>query len=71
VTLKSGTIPPTGTVTFKKGAKVLGTASVGANGVAVVTISTLKAGTNSITADYAGDASDNASKSSAVTVTIT
>jgi hypothetical protein len=71
VTLKSGTIPPSGTVTFKKGAKVLGTGTVGENGEAVLIISTLKAGTNSITADYAGDASDNASKSIAVTVTIT
>jgi hypothetical protein len=71
VTLKSGTIPPTGTVTFKEGAKVLGTATVGANGEAILMISTLKAGTNSITADYAGDSSDKASKSSAVKVTIT
>jgi hypothetical protein len=31
----------------------------------------LKAGTNSVIADYAGDSSDKASKSSAVTVTIT
>jgi hypothetical protein len=71
VTLKSGTIPPTGTVTFKEGAKVLGTATVGVNGEAILIISTLKAGTNSVIADYAGDSSDKASKSSAVTVTIT
>jgi hypothetical protein len=71
VTLTSGTIPPNGTVTFKDGAKVLGTATVRANGEAILKISTLKAGTNSITAGYAGDSSDKASTSSAVTVTIT
>jgi hypothetical protein len=71
VTLTSGTIPPNGTVTFKEGAKVLGTATVRANGEAILKISTLKAGTNSITADYAGDSSDKASTSSAVTVSIT
>ena len=71
VTRKSGTIPPTGTVTFKKGATVLGTASVGANGEAILMISTLKAGSNLITAVYAGDSTDKTSKSSAVTVTIT
>lgn len=67
----SGTIAPAGTVFFNAGAKVLGTAIVDANGAAVLTISTLKPGTYSIKAHYAGDASDKASESNAVSVTIT
>ena len=49
----------------------MGTAIVDANGAAVLTISTLKPGTYSIKAHYAGDASDKASESNAVSVTIT
>jgi hypothetical protein len=70
VKLKSGTIHPAGKVTFKAGATVLGTGTVGSNGEAVLKITTLKAGKTSIAADYAGDSTDKASASNVVTVTI-
>jgi Bacterial Ig-like domain (group 3)/Autotransporter beta-domain len=50
---ESGT--PTGTVTFKDGATVLGTGTLNGSGQAQFSISTLAAGGHSITATYAGD----------------
>jgi hypothetical protein len=47
---------PTGTVTFRDGAKVLGTAKVHADGTAHLEVSTLAAGSHGITARYEGDA---------------
>ncbi|WP_160115108.1 Ig-like domain repeat protein [Bryocella elongata] len=49
---------PTGTVTFTDGASNLGTASVGANGTAVLTGVTFTAGNHSLVASYSGDATD-------------
>jgi len=46
---------PTGTVTFKDGNMVLGTASVGAGGTAMFTTSFAAAGGHAITAVYSGD----------------
>ncbi len=46
---------PTGTVTFMDGASRLGTATLNAQGVATLTVATLPAGANTITAAYAGD----------------
>ena len=63
---------PGGTVTFydqSVGAQ-LGTAPMGANGQAVLTISTIGPGVHSITASYAGSPGFIASASNAVTVTI-
>ena len=63
---------PTGTVTFydqSVGAQ-LGTAPMGANGQAVLTISTIGPGVHSITASYGGDPGFLPSASNAVTVTI-
>jgi Bacterial Ig-like domain (group 3)/Beta-propeller repeat len=58
--------PPDGeTVTFKKGTTVLGTGTL-SGGSASFTTSTLKAGTNSITAAYGGDSNFNGSTSKAV-----
>jgi hypothetical protein len=56
-------------VTFYNGTSAIGTASVNAAGVAAVT-STLSAGTYSIAADYAGDATHAASKSAATSLTV-
>jgi len=63
---------PTGTVTFydqSVGAQ-LGTAPMGANGQAVLTISTIGPGVHSITASYGGGPGFLPSASNAVTVTI-
>ncbi|MGO8720673.1 MAG: beta strand repeat-containing protein [Acidobacteriaceae bacterium] len=46
---------PTGTVTFMSGSTSLGTASLNAQGVATLAVTTLPAGSNTITATYAGD----------------
>ncbi len=68
----TATISPaaaTGTVTFKDGSTTLGTGSVG-SGKATFAISTLAAGSHSITAVYGGDANDNTGTSSALTQTV-
>jgi len=57
---------PTGLVTFKEGTNVLGTASVSA-GEASLSVS-FAAGTHTISASYPGDANNNPSDSSAVTL---
>lgn len=46
---------PIGTMTFKEGATVLGTAQVNASGQASLTLSTLAVGAHLITAEYSGD----------------
>jgi len=50
---------------------LLGTVNVGANGIAILTITTLPLGVNSITAVYSGNGTLDISTSDAVTVTIT
>ena len=55
----------TGTVTFLDGTTSLGTGSI-SNGVATLTITSLVAGTHSITADYGGDTNYNAAVSTAL-----
>jgi parallel beta-helix repeat protein len=57
---------PTGTVSFMAAGKVLGTAAVGGNGQAATSISTLGAGTYSITAMYNASLLYASSTSSAV-----
>src|SRR5262249_1794076 len=47
--------PVTGSVEFREGQSSLGTATIGANGNATLTIKTLSAGTHSVTAVYHGD----------------
>ncbi|MBK8046744.1 MAG: Ig-like domain repeat protein [Anaerolineales bacterium] len=46
---------PSGTVTFRKGAAVLGTGTLGADGKAAVNVTTLTTGANRIVATYNGD----------------
>ncbi len=67
--LGQGAGMPSGTVTFKDGATVLGTASLN-NGVAVFQSATLSAGTHNITAVYGGDGNFTGSTSAALTETV-
>jgi hypothetical protein len=66
----SGSSTPTGTVTFYDGQTSLGTGTLSSSS-ATYSTSGLAVGTHSITASYGGDASNAASTSSTVTVTIT
>jgi Glycoside hydrolase family 44/Bacterial Ig-like domain (group 3) len=68
VTAAAGSAP-TGNVTLLDGAASLGTSAL-ANGAASFTIASLAAGTHSITASYAGDSTDGASTSNAVSVQV-
>ena len=60
----------TGTVTFKDGATVLGTGTLNGAGQATLTISSLSAGSHSITIEYGGDNNYNAATSAALTLTV-
>jgi hypothetical protein len=60
----------TGTVTFNDGGTSIGSGTL-SQGQAVLSLSTLSVGAHSLTAAYGGDAADQASTSTAVTVTIT
>ena len=60
---------PTGTVRFQEGTTTLGTAALNA-GTAVLSIATLTLGSHSITAAYQGDATNQPSTSSPVSVVI-
>jgi hypothetical protein len=66
----SGSQLPTGDVVFALGQKKLGTVAL-SNGKAYLTIATLPAGSDEITASYAGNGNFAASASSAITVKIT
>lgn len=59
----------TGSVTFYDGSTALGTAAVGANARATLTVQTLGVGNHSLTASYSGDGNDQPSASATVTVT--
>ena len=65
-----GGIAPTGTITLLDGTSAIGTAQVGAKGAATFTLSTLAAGTHTLTASYSGDGVDLASMSSPLTEVI-
>jgi sugar lactone lactonase YvrE len=67
--LGSATMPG-GTVTFSDGATNLGQGTLNAAGVATYVTSTLVGGQHSITANYAGDASDLPSQSVVLTQTV-
>jgi hypothetical protein len=70
VTPASGTITPTGSVTFRDGTTVLGTAALNSSGVATLGTSSLGVGTHTITAQYGGDSTDSVSSSNAVSQTV-
>jgi hypothetical protein len=59
----------TGTVTFKDGSTTLGTGTI-SGGIAAYNISTLVAGSHSITASYGGDTNYNSSASTTLTQTV-
>lgn len=61
---------PIGTMTFKDGITVLGTAPVNASGQASLSLAGLAAGTHFVTAEYSGDASFTVSTSAARTLTV-
>ena len=60
---------PTGTVTFREGAAILGSAGL-TGGTANFTTTTLSAGTHQVFANYASQGAWSASSSAAVTVTV-
>ncbi len=62
---------PTGSVTFYDGSTALGTGTLDTSGIATLSLSTLAIGPHSITAQYGGDTTHNASNSSVMTVTVT
>jgi hypothetical protein len=66
----AGAATPTGTVTFRDGATVLGTAALDPSGRAAFTTAGLAAGTHSLTAAYGGDARSAASTSPALSQTV-
>ena len=66
VTATAATGVPSGTVTFYDGATALVGATLNAQGVASATTSALTPGTHSITVKYAGDATNAAGQSTAV-----
>jgi hypothetical protein len=65
-----GTAPPTGTVSFKEGSRVLGTGSLSSNGQATFTISNLNKGSNQIVAVYGGSTNFLTSTSTVLTQTV-
>jgi subtilase family serine protease len=79
VAINSAAPPPTGTATFYAGNMVLGTATVAPTtldspfiaSTATLNVTNLPVGTNSITAQYGGDANFEAATSNPVQVTVT
>jgi Bacterial Ig-like domain (group 3)/FG-GAP-like repeat/Abnormal spindle-like microcephaly-assoc'd, ASPM-SPD-2-Hydin len=65
-TVKSGTLPATGSVTFKNGTITLGTGTLSASGVATLNVTTLPVGTDSLTIVYPGNTDFQRSTSTAV-----
>jgi sugar lactone lactonase YvrE len=62
----SGSIAPSGTVSFQDGGSIIGTAPLNAGGAASLPISTLSLGTHSIAAIYSGDPNHSTSQSAAL-----
>ena len=70
-TLTGGGVKPSGSVSFLNGTAVLGNGTLNASGVATLAVSTLPAGTYSISASYAGDSRYASATSTALTETVT
>lgn len=64
-------LAPTGSVTFFDGSTQLGTAPLSGSGAATFSISSLEAGSHTISADYAGSSSAAASSSALLSETVT
>jgi hypothetical protein len=69
VTGAAGTGTPTGAVTFSDGATAIGTATLN-QGKAALNVNSLKAGTHTLTASYAGDTNFANSASAAISQTV-
>jgi uncharacterized protein YhjY with autotransporter beta-barrel domain len=71
ITLTANMTPTaaTGTITFKEGSQILGTAAI-ANGVASLTLSSLSSGNHQVYAAYGGDSAYQPSNSNTVTITV-
>jgi hypothetical protein len=67
----NGGSTPTGTMTFKEGTRVLGTAVVDSHGQARLAVSNLSVGIHTIVASYTGPASWQVSTSGAARITVT
>jgi hypothetical protein len=67
----SGSVPPTGSVSFKWNGYTLGSATLNASGVATLTRSNLNADSYPLTAVYVGDASNLGSTSAVVNQVVT
>jgi len=63
-------VTPTGQVTFLNGATQLGTGTLNGAGAAILAVSSLPVGQNSITASYAGGSNYAAATSAAVIITV-
>jgi hypothetical protein len=70
VTAASGSVTPSGTVTFYDGATSIGTDTLNGSGVGTYSTTALATGSHSITAQYGGSAAFATSTSTAVTVAI-
>ncbi|GGG69958.1 hypothetical protein GCM10011585_10100 [Edaphobacter dinghuensis] len=66
----SGSVVPTGTVSFMNGSTSLGTATLSNSGTATLSLSSLAAGNYTVTAVYSGDSHYGAGTSNAVAVTV-
>lgn len=69
ISVTQGVSNPTGTVTFTSGAANLGSAAVGANETATITV-TFPPGSQSIVATYSGDTNDTGSASTPLLLTV-
>jgi hypothetical protein len=61
---------PTGTVTFRNGSVILGSKTLNASGVAILTTTKIPVGTDALTDTYNGDAFNAKSVSAAITQTV-
>ena len=70
VTQASGTVVPSGTVSFQSGSTVIGTSTLSASGIATFAATSLNVGNNAVSAFYAGSTNFAASDSSATPVNV-
>ena len=66
----SSSSAPTGTVTFLDGSTSLGSATLGNSGTAALQLTSMTAGTHTITSQYSGDSNFSTSTSTALTETV-
>ncbi len=69
-TVTSNGMPPTGAVTFTDNGAALGSAAVGSQGSATLTISTLSPGSHRVVAEYPGDTHTAAANSTTLNIVV-